>query len=360
MTDNGYKEQGDKECENSQQQGRSKDYYTQPDQGTDPYEQQSCLSADAYGRETSMTYQDAGQESMRPRRIIGRIGWALFLMAAAVIAVQYLIFYMVERYAPEYTNKGWLALSVTAISVIGVALPIIHGMLKNVPSPVRAPKTRLSLLQFIGLFFVSASLMYLANYVSVFITFIISIAKGKDITNPAADTIFGSSMWMTVAYVAILGPIVEEVIFRKILLDKLRGFGDLPAILFTGFAFGLFHMNLSQFIYATVLGFIFAYVTIRTNTIFYSVVLHILINTIGSVVAPAAVVSGNPGFLMLVALWVIVSIALGLVLFVRNAKKILLVRGRLALKSKAYYFFNPGMLLFSLMCIAMTVLLLIA
>jgi membrane protease YdiL (CAAX protease family) len=299
-------------------------------------------------------------ELLQSKRIIRKVGWTLFIMAVASIASQYLIFFIAEIFFPEITSQGWFLLAVTALSVMGITLPLVCGMLKNVPGQVSEPKARLNLAQFLGLFFVCASLMYLANFISVFITYIISIVRNRNITDHVSDIITGSDKWITIAYVAILGPIVEEVIFRKILLDRMRRFGDVPAILFTGFAFGLFHMNIAQFFYATVLGIIFAYVTIRTNTIRYSVLLHIMINTIGSVIAPAAAFSGNYGLTMLIGLWAIVAIIIGLVLLISNRKRILLVKSSKALVNKAYYFFNPGMLLFSLLCIVMMILTLLA
>ena len=59
---------------------------------------------------------------------------------------------------------------------------------------------------------------------------------------------------------------------------------EIAAILLSGFMFDLFHKNLQQFIYATVIGIIFAYIYIRTGRLRYSIILHMLINFMGSVV----------------------------------------------------------------------------
>ena len=53
---------------------------------------------------------------------------------------------------------------------------------------------------------------------------------------------------------------------------------DKVAIITTAILFGLFHANFSQFFYAVALGMIFAYVTLKTGTIKYSIILHIVVN----------------------------------------------------------------------------------
>ena len=82
----------------------------------------------------------------------------------------------------------------------------------------------------------------------------------------------------------IVAPIVEELIFRKIVIDRLSVFGDRNAIIFSSVAFGLIHVNLYQFFYATALGFILGYVYTKTRNVKYSIFMHMLINFLGSVV----------------------------------------------------------------------------
>ena len=50
--------------------------------------------------------------------------------------------------------------------------------------------------------------------------------------------------------------------------------------------FALFHLNLFQFFYAFGLGLMFGYVYMRTSQLRYSIVMHMIINFNGSVLAP--------------------------------------------------------------------------
>jgi membrane protease YdiL (CAAX protease family) len=76
---------------------------------------------------------------------------------------------------------------------------------------------------------------------------------------------------------------MEEVIYRKLVIDRLRCFGELPALLISGVGFGLIHGNFSQFFYAALIGIVFGYVYLRTGNILHTVLLHMLINLIGGV-----------------------------------------------------------------------------
>ena len=70
----------------------------------------------------------------------------------------------------------------------------------------------------------------------------------------------------TLFFLVIVGPIFEEWLFRKQLIDHTRKYGEKTAILLSGLAFGLFHMNLFQFFYAFLLGLMFGYVYTRTSS----------------------------------------------------------------------------------------------
>jgi hypothetical protein len=78
--------------------------------------------------------------------------------------------------------------------------------------------------------------------------------------------------------VVIIGPVVEEFIFRRLIIDKIRPYGEMVAVIFSGMAFGAFHGNFSQFFYASAIGMVLAYVYLRTMKLVYPAVLHIAFN----------------------------------------------------------------------------------
>ena len=85
------------------------------------------------------------------------------------------------------------------------------------------------------------------------------------------------ALFGNVVFLVILGPIFEEWMFRKQLIDHTRKYGEKTAILLSGLAFGLFHMNLFQFFYAFLLGVMFGYIYMRTSKLRYSTAMHMII-----------------------------------------------------------------------------------
>lgn len=81
--------------------------------------------------------------------------------------------------------------------------------------------------------------------------------------------------------VCLFGPLVEEVVFRGMIYGKLRhnGFSVWVAAIISGIAFGAFHMNWVQGIYATVFGVVLAYIYEKTQTIWGCTLLHVAFNS---------------------------------------------------------------------------------
>lgn len=89
----------------------------------------------------------------------------------------------------------------------------------------------------------------------------------------------GSPVLM-IFFVCLFGPLVEEVIFRGMIYGKLRrAFSILPSAVISGVIFGIYHMNWVQGIYAAIFGILLAYVYERTQTIWGSVLLHVIFNS---------------------------------------------------------------------------------
>ena len=113
------------------------------------------------------------------------------------------------------------------------------------------------------------------------------IGRGISAVSPAGgsqalDTIgsmAGSGVLMGFLIPALIGPVVEELIFRKLMIDRLRNYGERTAIVFTALCFGLFHGNLTQFLYAACVGLFLGYIYCRTGKVLHTMLIHILLNT---------------------------------------------------------------------------------
>lgn len=291
------------------------------------------------------------QTEISPKKIISHAGLSLFIMATVIIFFNEIKEVLIQRFVPELAKTDWYIWVSTFVGIVLIGFPIFVHFINRIPDSPRGEIVKLKPKTFITIFFICTAAMYISNYISVIITFIIAAIKGEQLVNPVMEAISGSNFYFTLIYVAGIAPIVEEFIFRGYLLSKLRRFGDIPAIVLTGVAFGLFHFNISQFFYATVLGFIFAYVTIRTNTLRYSILLHMMINFIGSAVAPL-VLKGKLLAAGLMAIWVLGAIVAGSVLFILNIRNIKLDTTAPIMK-KSDYLLNTGVLLYIGFCLVM-------
>lgn len=87
----------------------------------------------------------------------------------------------------------------------------------------------------------------------------------------------------------LIAPIMEEVVFRGVILSRLRRAmpGWLSALI-SAALFGLCHGQAVWIGYAFVLGLVFAFFTLRTGSILPSMLAHILFNGIGQLSIPLA------------------------------------------------------------------------
>jgi Predicted metal-dependent membrane protease len=93
------------------------------------------------------------------------------------------------------------------------------------------------------------------------------------------ELFFKPAVWLQVLGLGIVIPIAEEVLFRGILFGRLRRVLHRPsAICISALLFGIMHGNLIQFIYAFVMGAIFAYLYDLCGNIKVPICLHIVAN----------------------------------------------------------------------------------
>ncbi len=85
--------------------------------------------------------------------------------------------------------------------------------------------------------------------------------------------------------VAVLPAIFEEAVFRGVLLDGLRAFGTLGAVLLSGALFALYHQNPAQTVYQFCCGTAFALIALRSGSILPTAVSHFINNALVLILA---------------------------------------------------------------------------
>ena len=145
---------------------------------------------------------------------------------------------------------------------------------------------------------------YVFNFTGTIINFGISLVTGKSALemNPVTEMLSMLEPGM-ILYVCLIGPFMEEVMFRGVFLRRARRFGDRTAILYTAVLFGMMHGNLTQFLYATAIGLILGYLAVSSNGIRYCVLVHVLINSYSTYLTLWSLFLENMGISLFTALF---------------------------------------------------------
>lgn len=239
---------------------------------------------------------EADTPAMDARRVFSLVGLSVLALTAGMNLAALLWSALVGWLLPQHADAAWMPWVSSLLPLYGVGLPCMLLTLRVLPAAPHnatyptpdglAEKPRLGVFEWLMLLALALGLMNAGGMVGNLLMEGLSALTGYDYQSSLAQAVSASSPWITALAVCVCAPIGEEFIFRKLLIDRTRRFGDTPAILLSGLIFALIHGNLFQFFYAFLVGAILAYVYTRTGKLWPSVVMHALINLMGGVVVP--------------------------------------------------------------------------
>lgn len=231
---------------------------------------------------------------MNGRKVLSRLGWAYTVFFLASTAVQYLIA-LAAAAAPEpWQNILWndnVSMILSQASMYLVGFPLCFLVLRRIPAWHRPGERKIRGLELFFLAVFCMGFAYIGNLIGSLMASVWDMARGVQSINPVSDVIQTMNPVVMIAATVIVAPVMEELLFRKLLIDRLIPFGQPMAVVISGVSFGLYHGNLFQFFYACMLGMIFAYLYSSTGKMRYNVVLHMIINLTGGVI-PLLLVRG--------------------------------------------------------------------
>lgn len=225
------------------------------------------------------------------RKTFSLLGFALAIILAVTYATQYLIIGVMAAVNRELTqsllNKMWFQIILSSVTMyvfgMGSAYLFLTAFKRSAP-PAKLEKKKLSFGKWLIILIISFGAMYTGNIIGTAFTGIVSALLGKPVENPLVSMLNNMPLGLIALQVVVLAPIVEELVFRKLLVDRMYPYGEKAAILISALFFGLFHGNFSQFFYAFMLGIILSFVYLRTGNILYTIAIHMTINCCGSLV----------------------------------------------------------------------------
>lgn len=226
------------------------------------------------------------------KKYFSRLGFSVvgFLLVATLSSSAISLLYgeIAKKIYPALTSNStyWsVALNIISmISIYAIGLPIFLAILKPLPR-ITPFKAKMKFSSWLGGFCVALLFLSVGSYISNVILFSIESMLNITTSNPIQEMISSNSIWTTLIFTVILAPILEELLFRKLICDRLLPLGEGYAIFVSAAIFGLIHGNFYQFAYAFLLGAFFSFIYVKTGKLLYSTIYHILINFIGSVVS---------------------------------------------------------------------------
>ena len=307
------------------------------------------------------------------KKHFSRLGMGAFVILAVGTAAQILAGGLAGEFLPGLMQHPWGIWVLTFVPLYLIAVPLGLLILKKAPAkPLEKHSIkpgRMVVCAIICIF-----LMYTGNLLATVISALLQMIPGVSAGNPILTYATDESVLAKVLVMVILAPVIEEYIFRKLLIDRMHIYGEKLAVFTSALMFGLFHGNLTQLIYAFTLGLVFGYVYLKSGKLRYSIGLHMLINFLGSVAGPglAAKVATFADLETLdtaAMVWMVVfvvyllaiiglSIA-GLVLLCINQRKVTYNQAELELPKGSRFktvYLNAGMLLLTLACLGLVLL----
>ncbi len=83
---------------------------------------------------------------------------------------------------------------------------------------------------------------------------------------------------LNILIIGVLAPTLEELVFRGVILNGLKGLKTYQTVLLCGVLFALFHQNPAQLIYQAIVGGCLTYLTLKAGSVVPSVVAHLVNN----------------------------------------------------------------------------------
>ena len=200
----------------------------------------------------------------------------------------------------NYVKAGWLylILILAEIALVGLILlvpsigddimlaEIILFAMMIVPFFIFMFATRTGFTDFFGFHKVKFStIMWTLLYIilitpmSNFLNSVTSLIFGNVAENLLSSTVTDYPFWEMFLVIAIIGPLVEEMMFRGVIYRNFRKSGRLLAsIIISSIIFGLYHRNLNQFFYTAYVGVMFSLIDEASESIWPSLICHVIFN----------------------------------------------------------------------------------
>ena len=230
------------------------------------------------------TYDETMEYTRQAKRDFAAVGRAWFFYFAVSLAAAFLLSFVAGIVGGEWLESDW------GIYMVGLVIPYLFAVpvflllirRKAAPGTFSPEKKKLPFRSLLKWFCIAQFLMVLGNLLGLFWSTVIEMLTGAE-TTTTIDLVSTSDMLPVITMVVLLAPIVEELVFRKYVIDRMYPYGETTAIFLSATVFALMHGNLNQVFYAFLLGCAQGYLYCKTRDVRYTICIHMMVNFVGSV-----------------------------------------------------------------------------
>jgi membrane protease YdiL (CAAX protease family) len=134
-----------------------------------------------------------------------------------------------------------------------------------------------------------------------------------------SDAFYGSNIWTELLGSALITPFLEELLHRGVVYGRLRRrMGVMPSVILSALIFAVLHFNIVQFIYAFLLGIVFALFVEKSGRLYPAVIAHIATNGLAVIRTETGFLAGTVDGSIIAWLISIACICVGVGILYRN------------------------------------------
>lgn len=203
----------------------------------------------------------------------------IILWSVIVILFSPLIGLITASAASKYT----LNMAINAICSYVLPSAIVYGIYKGNIKSAKKPNYGFKPWHTVLFLFAMLFCGSMASLAVKFISEAMNSVFGTGLIEDALQAVEPASAYETAVFavfVAVLAPIGEEILFRRLLLRAIQPYGDRLAVIITAALFAIYHGNLDQAPYAFVVGLFLGIAAVRSGSTIVPIILHLLNNTL--------------------------------------------------------------------------------
>ncbi|WP_312644990.1 CPBP family intramembrane glutamic endopeptidase [Hydrogenoanaerobacterium sp.] len=207
----------------------------------------------------------------------------LFLrVAVPAYVVRFFMLFMPQiRYfnshlmAPEWITQIIDGLSFLLCNFVAYGLYLLFI---RIPVRVALPLKRPQAAMTVPAVFIALAVSVLGSAATAALSGVMSLAGLIPIMPDISVSVTPVGLIAALVNICILPAIVEEFVFRGVLMQSLRRFGDGFALAVSAIVFSLLHLNFMQAPIALLMGMVIGYFVIRTGTLWTGIIIHFVNN----------------------------------------------------------------------------------